>query len=61
MAVAVLDLDFNDLPLELTGYNSYNSALVLIRMGVRPIGVRLSIHFLSLQLLEKCPLQLVGE
>jgi glycosyltransferase involved in cell wall biosynthesis len=38
MATAVLDLDFENLPAEITGLNSYTCALVLIRIGGRPVG-----------------------
>ena len=38
MATAVLDLDFDDLPPEITGLDGYSRALVLIRMRGRPVG-----------------------
>lgn len=38
MATAVLDLDLNRLPAEITGLENYGRALVLIRLNGRPVG-----------------------
>ncbi|MGH7835262.1 MAG: glycosyltransferase family 2 protein [Candidatus Binatia bacterium] len=38
MATAVLDLDFDNLPLEITGLERYQQALILIRLRGRPVG-----------------------
>lgn len=38
MATAVLDLEFENLPVEITGLERYNKALILIRLRGRPVG-----------------------
>ena len=38
MATAVLDLHLENLPLQLTGFNTYQQALILIRVAGRPAG-----------------------
>ncbi len=38
MPIAVLDLDFEQLPQEITGLEHYTGALVLIRLRGRPVG-----------------------
>jgi GT2 family glycosyltransferase len=38
MATAVLDIDFEHIPSEITGLDRYRSALVLIRLRGRPVG-----------------------
>lgn len=38
MATAVLDIDLQNLPSEITGLDQYDKALVLIRLNKRPIG-----------------------
>ena len=38
MATAVLDLDLDHLPLQLTGFDRYHQALILIRIAGRPAG-----------------------
>jgi hypothetical protein len=38
MATAVLDLDFEKLPREITGLDGYERAFVLIRLGGHPVG-----------------------
>src|SRR5919106_1276524 len=38
MATAVLDLELEHLPSKMTGLESYTSALILVRLGGRPIG-----------------------
>jgi len=38
MAVAVVDLDFDCLPRTVDGLERYESALILLRLGGRPVG-----------------------
>jgi len=38
MATAVLDLEFTQLPQEITGLDAYQQALILIRLKGRPVG-----------------------
>lgn len=38
MPIAILDLDFEQLPQEITGLDRYTGALALIRLGGRPVG-----------------------
>jgi glycosyltransferase involved in cell wall biosynthesis len=38
MATAVLDLELNQLPSEITGLENYGRALILIRLNGRPVG-----------------------
>jgi len=59
MATAVLDLDINNLPPEISGLTSYTNAFVLLRFNSRPIGkVLLGVKEGRLLLSENLPLLL---